>query len=108
MNDRAPVDLSHEQLLSAFLLHVYDGVRSERLLMEQMGYNLSRCRFSRVCVGRCGVRHDDLYEESRAVVAQRNHVTVVGEHVSVDGTLIEACHGHKGFQSKDDEDGGGW
>jgi hypothetical protein len=53
------------------------------------------------------VEHDDLYEESRAVAAQRDHAIVVGEHVSVAGTLIEACPGHKGFQSKDDEDGDG-
>ena len=51
--------------------------------------------------------HDDLHEESRAVVAQRDHVNVVGEHDSVDGTLIEACRGHKGVQSKDDEGGEG-
>jgi hypothetical protein len=30
-----------------------------------------------------------------------------GEHVSVDGTVIEACPGHKGFESKDDKDGEG-
>ncbi len=41
------------------------------------------------------------------VAAQRDHATVVGEHVSVDGRLIEACPGQKGFQSKNDEDGDG-
>ena len=30
MNGRGPVDLSHEQLLSTFLLRVSHGVRSER------------------------------------------------------------------------------
>lgn len=34
-----------EQLLSALLLQVFYGIRSERVLMEQMGYNLLFRRF---------------------------------------------------------------
>ena len=42
-----------------------------------------------------------------AILLSGLHVTVAGEHVSVDGTVIEACPGHKGFESKDDKDGEG-
>jgi len=40
-----------------------------------------------------------------AILFSGLHVTVVGEHVSVDGTLVEATPGHKGFESTDDADG---
>ena len=42
-----------------------------------------------------------------AILLSGLHVTVAGEHVSVDGTLIEASPGHKGFESKDDAGGEG-
>jgi hypothetical protein len=42
-----------------------------------------------------------------AILLSGLYVTVAGEHVSVDGTLIEASPGHKGFESTDDADGEG-
>jgi hypothetical protein len=42
-----------------------------------------------------------------AILLSGLHVTVAGEHGSVDSTLIEACPSHKGFESKDDADGEG-
>ena len=42
-----------------------------------------------------------------AILLSGLHVTVAGEHISVDATLIEASPGHKGFESKDDADGEG-
>ncbi len=42
-----------------------------------------------------------------AILLSGLYVTVAGEHVSVDGTLIESSTGHKGFESTDDADGEG-
>ncbi len=42
-----------------------------------------------------------------AVLLRGLDVIVVDEHVFVDGTLIEASPGHKGFGSTDDADGEG-
>ncbi|MEK6641026.1 MAG: hypothetical protein AABZ17_10215 [Nitrospirota bacterium] len=42
-----------------------------------------------------------------AILLSGLHVTVAGEHVPVDGPLIEASPGHKGFELKDDADGEG-
>ena len=49
-----------EQLLSALLLQVFYGIRSERQLMEQLDYNLLYwfAGLGRPCVG-----HDDLHQE---------------------------------------------
>ncbi len=42
-----------------------------------------------------------------AILLSGLHVIVVDEHIFVDGTLIETCPGHKGFESTDDADGEG-
>ena len=112
-----------EQLLSALLLQVFYGIRSERQLMEQLDYNLLYRWF-------VGVSPDDpiwdptTFTKNRdrlqtgAVFAEfmsklLNHSEVKpllsDEHFSVDGTLIEAWASHKSFRPKDgsgDDDGG--
>ena len=112
-----------EQLLSALLLQVFYGIRSERQLMEQLDYNLLYRWF-------VGLSPDDpvwaptTFTKNRDrlqsgdVVAKfmsklLNHPQVKpllsDEHFSVDGTLIEAWASQKSFRPRDgggDDDGG--
>jgi len=112
-----------EQLLSALLLQVFYGIRSERQLMEQLDYNLLYRWF-------VGLAPDDpvwdatVFTKNRARLENGevfakfmskllNHPQVrpllSDEHFSVDGTLIEAWASHKSFRPKDgsgDGDGG--
>ena len=115
--------IAPQKLLRAMLLQVLYSVRSERLLMEQVQYNLLFRWF-------IGLSMDDsvwvptVFSKNRerlikhdAVVAFFNEVLVQAEcknwlsqeHFSVDGTLIQALAGHKSFvrkDGKDDDDGG--
>lgn len=112
-----------EQLLSALLLQVFYGIRSERQLMEQLDYNLLYRWF-------VGLSPDDPVWDPTTFTKNRerlqngevfakfmskllNHPQVLpllsDEHFSVDGTLIEAWASHKSFRPKDgsgDGDGG--
>src|SRR2546426_11608341 len=104
-----------EHLLRALLLQVLYSVRSERLLMEQLDYNLLFRWF-------VGLAMDDpiwdatvftknrerllagdiarkFFDQVRAEAAQR--ALLSDEHFTVDGTLIEAWAGLKSFQRKD-------
>jgi transposase len=104
-----------ERLLRALLLQVLYSIRSERLLMEQLNYNLLFRWF-------VGLSMDDevwdvtVYTKNRnrllnAEVAKRFFDLVVGEakskdrmsdeHFTVDGTLLEACAGWKSFKKKE-------
>jgi transposase len=104
-----------EKLLRALLLQVLYSVRSERMLMEQLDYNLLFRWF-------VGLSMDDLvwdvtvFTKNRErllagevaqgffqqVVAQaRAQGLLSAEHFTVDGTLIEAWAGHKSFTPKD-------
>jgi transposase len=110
-----------EQLLSALLLQVFFGVRSERLLMEQMGYNLMYRWFvglpadgrtwdaTTFTKNRERLQEGDIF--NRFMDRLLNHESVKpllsDEHFSVDGTLIEAWASHKSFKPKDDQDGDG-
>ena len=113
--------IAPQKLLRAMLLQVLYSVRSERLLMEQVQYNLLFRWF-------IGLSMDDsvwvptVFSKNRerlikhdAVVAFFNEVLVQAEcknwlsqeHFSVDGTLIQAWAGHKSFVRKDDDDADG-
>ena len=104
-----------EQLLRALLLQVLYSVRSERLLMEQLQYNLLFRWF-------VGLGMDDAvwtpttFSKNRErlldgdiarvffedVVAQaRGRRLLSDEHFTVDGTLLEAWAGQKSFTRKD-------
>ena len=104
-----------EQLLRALVLQLLYSIRSERLLMEELDYNLLFRWF-------VGLNADDpiwdvsVFTKNRARfidgdVAQRFFAAVVAqaraagllsdEHFTVDGTLIEAWAGQKSFQPKD-------
>lgn len=104
-----------ERLLRAQLLQLFYSIRSERLLMEQLDYNILFRWF-------VGLEMDEpiwavtVFTKNRdrllnQTVAQRFFGLVVAqaepwlsdEHFTVDGTLIEAWAGHKSFQRKDDD-----
>jgi transposase len=107
--------IAPEKLLKALLLQVLYSVRSERMLMEQLGYNLLFRWFvglnmdERVWVPTVFTKNRDRLLESD--IAEKFFAAVLGqarasnllsdEHFSVDGTLIEAWAGQKSFQSKD-------
>ncbi len=116
--------IAPERLLRALLLQYFYGIRSERLLMEQLEYNLLFRWF-------VGLSMDDqvwdatVYSKNRErlmagdiarlfleqIVAQaRERGFTSDEHFSVDGTLIEAWASQKSFKPKgsgDDDKGGG-
>ncbi len=107
-----------EKLLRALLVQVLYTIRSERMLMEQLDYNLLFRWF-------VGLNMDDVVWD--ATVFTKNRERVLGgevaevffqevlaearrrsllsdEHFTVDGTLIEAWASHKSFKPKDDSD----
>jgi transposase len=107
-----------EQLLRAQLLQMLYSVRSERLLMEEIDYNILFRWF-------VGLNLDDpvwdatVFTKNRdrlleAEVAKEFLAQVVAqarakgwtsdEHFTVDGTLLEAWAGAKSFQPKDKKD----
>ncbi len=107
-----------EKLLRALLLQVLYTVRSERMLMEQLGYNLLFRWFvglnmdEPVWVPTVFTKNRDRLLESdiadkffAQVLAQARSADLLSdEHFSVDGTLIEAWASHKSFQHKGGSD----
>jgi transposase len=112
-----------EQLLSALLLQVFYGIRSERQLMEQLDYNLLYRWFvglspddpvwdpTTFTKNRERLQNGDVF--TKFMIRLLNHSQVKpllsDEHFSVDGTLIEAWASQKSFRPKDgsgDDDGG--
>ena len=110
--------IAPEKLVRALLLQVFYSIRSERLLCEQLEYNLlfrwfvglsmddrvwSHSTFSK--------NRDRLMSANVAqaffeqVLAQaRDRGLTSDEHFSVDGTLIEAWASLKSFRPRDDSD----
>ncbi len=110
-----------ERLLRALLLQVLFSVRSERMLVEQMQYNLLFRWF-------VGLGIDDRVFDATAFTHNRDRVLneafsreffervkamaqwrrlMSDEHFTVDGSLIEAWASTKSFRPKDDEPRGG-
>ena len=114
--------IAPEKLLRAMLLQVLHSVRSERMLMEQIHYNMLYRWFvglpmdAEVWVPTVFSKNRERLIKHDAVVAFFNEVLAIAErnrwlseeHFSVDGTLIQAWAGHKSFVRKDgdDDDGG--
>src|SRR6476660_849312 len=104
-----------EQLLSALLLQVFYGIRSERQLMEQLDYNLLYRWFvglspddpvwdpTTFTKNRERLQNGDVF--TKFMTRLLNHPEVKpllsDEHFSVDGTLIEAWASQKSFRPKD-------
>lgn len=117
--------IAPQKLLRAMLLQVLYSVRSERLLMEQVQYNLLFRWFiglsmdDSVWVPSVFSKNRQRLIEHDVVVAFFNEVLAQAErrnglsqeHFSVDGTLIQAWASHKSFVPKDggggDADGDG-
>jgi transposase len=107
-----------ERLLRAMLLQAFYGIRSERLLMERMEFDLLFRWFVGLGVDDAPWDHssfsknrDRLLEGEiagkflRAVLAQpRVKRLMSSDHFSVDGTLIEAWASMKSFRRKDGSD----
>lgn len=106
--------IAPEKLLRALLLQAFYSVRSERQLMEQIGYNLLFRWFVGLAMD-APVWDATTFSKNRdrlldGDVAQRLLAAVVGQprvrtlmsddHFSVDGTLIQAWASHKSFQPK--------
>jgi len=110
--------IAPEKLLRALLLQVLYTVRSERMLMEQLNYNLLFRWF-------VGMNVDDsvwdvtVFTKNRErllaadiaktlfaeVLAQARSCDLLStEHFTIDGTLIEAWASHKSFKRKDESD----
>jgi transposase len=105
-----------ERLLRALLLQVLYTIRSERLLMEQLDYNLLFRWF-------VGLNLDDAVWDVTVFTKNRDRLLdgeiaqaffeqvlqqaraaklLSDEHFTVDGTLIEAWASHKSFRRKDE------
>jgi len=105
--------IAPERLLRALLLQVFYSIRSERLLMEQLDYNLLFRWFvgmnmdEEVWVPTVFTKNRDrLLKHSvaqsffqRVLKLAEQHLS--DEHFTVDGTLIEAWASQKSFQRKD-------
>ncbi len=111
-----------EQLLSALLLQVLYGIRSERLPIEQLDYNLLFRWFvglspddrvwdaTTFTKNRERLQQGEVFDKFMAKLLEQPEVEPLlsDEHFSVDGTLIEAWASHKSFKPKDgdkDDDG---
>lgn len=112
--------IAPEKLLRALLLQVLYSIRSERLLMEQLAYNLlfrwfiglnmdehvwvptvfSKNRDRLLAADIAEAVFDEVLAEAKAMDLLSD------EHFTVDGTLIEAWAGLKSFQRKDGKGAG--
>lgn len=106
-----------ERLLRALLLQIFFSVRSERMLMEQLDYNLlfrwfvgleidepvwNHAVFSK---NRDRLLNEETAREFFARVLEKAQPHLSKEHFTVDGTLIEAWASQKSFQPKEGGDG---
>jgi len=111
--------IAPERLLRALLLQIFYSIRSERLLMEQLDYNLlfrwfvgmemdervwDHAVFSK---NRERLLNEEIAEAFFQRVLKIAQPYLSDEHFTVDGTLIEAWASHKSFRPKDEEPGTG-
>jgi transposase len=108
--------IAPEQLIRALLLQLLYSIRSERLLIEQLNYNLlfrwfvglsmdapvwNHSTFSK---NRDRLLAGDVAAQFFAAVVRQAHAAGVlsDEHFTVDGTLLEAWASQKSFKRTDD------
>ena len=108
-----------ERLLRALLLQIFYSIRSERMLMEQLDYNLLFRWFVGMEMDEPVWEHTVFSKNRQRLlnheVAQRFFALVLTqaqphlsqEHFTVDGTLIEAWASQKSFQKKESGEGDG-
>jgi transposase len=113
--DEGRPSIPPEYLLRASLVQVLYSIRSERLLMEELDYNLLFRWFVGLSMDDAVWDHsvfsknrDRLLDADIAKQFLKHVVALAGErkllsdeHFTVDGTLIEAWAGHKSFVKKD-------
>jgi len=104
--------IAPERLLRALLLQIFYTVRSERLLMEQLHYNLLFRWFVGMEMDEAVWNHavfsknrERLLNEEIATAFFQRVLKIAqpylsDEHFTVDGTLIEAWASHKSFRPK--------
>jgi transposase len=111
--------IAPEKLLRALLLQVLYSVRSERMLMEQLNYNLLFRWFVGLNMDEAvwdatvfSKNRDRLLEGDvaqaffEAILQQmQNNRLLSDEHFTVDGTLIEAWASQKSFQKREGSGG---
>jgi len=109
--------IAPERLLRALLLQIFYSVRSERLLVEQLQYNLlfrwfvgmdmdeevwNHAVFSK---NRERLLNEEVAEAFFQRVLKQACAYLSDEHFTVDGTLLEAWASQKSFRRKDEEGG---
>ena len=105
--------IAPERLFRSLLLQIFYSVRSERMLIEQLQYNLLFRWFVGMEMDEVVWNHA-VYSKNRerllneeiaasffALVLERARPFVSDEHFTVDGTLIEAWASQKRFRPKD-------
>ena len=102
-----------ERLLRAQLLQIFYSIRSERLLMEQLDYNILFRWFVGLDMdepiwaptvftkNRDRLLNQEIARSFFRRVVERAAGLMSDEHFTVDGTLIEAWASQKSFQRKD-------
>ena len=110
--------IAPESNLRALLLQVLYSVRSERLLVEQIDYNLlfrwfvglvmddAVCNHAVFSKNRDRLLTSDVAQQFFAEVNQHAKRFMSDQHFTVDGTLIQAWVSQKSFRSKDGSDDG--
>ncbi len=110
--------IAPEYILRALLLQVFYSVRSERMLVEQIDYNLlfrwfvglgmddavwNHAVFSK---NRDRLLTSEVAQQFFAEVNRQGKKFMSDEHFTVDGTLIQAWASQKSFRKKDGSDDG--
>ena len=113
--DTGRPSIAPEYLLRATLVQILYSIRSERLLMEQLEYNMLFRWFVGMSMDEEVWDHSvfsknrdrllvgDIAGEflEKVMDLARSRHLLSDEHFTVDGTLIEAWAGHKSFQKKE-------
>lgn len=114
--DNGRPSIPPERLLRALLLPTFYSIRSERMLMEQLDYNLlfrwfvglemdepvwNHAVFSK---NRERLLNETVAREFFREVLEQAKPHLSQEHFTVDGTMIEAWASQKSFQRKEDDD----
>jgi transposase len=117
--DSGRPSIAPEYILRALLLQVFYSVRSERLLVEQIDYNLlfrwfvglgmddavwNHAVFSK---NRERLLSSEVAQQFFAEVNRQGKKFMSDEHFTVDGTLLQAWASQKSFRSKDGSDDDG-
>jgi transposase len=117
--DNGRPSIPPERLLRALLLPTFYSIRSERMLMEQLDYNLlfrwfvglemdepvwNHAVFSK---NRERLLNETVAREFFSEVIEQAKPHLSQEHFTVDGTMIEAWASQKSFQRKDGGDSNG-